>query len=251
MVFWTKLKTTLARAWVDRSLRLRIADPEKISFYIKDESLEIKKLSVQNISSGGIGLLLADFPNAGLGRNIEAELRIMSSLQSNNTQKFATFKVHATIVHVNESTVGLSFSQVNPEFELALDQYFKAELLGTKLNLVDKKYLRPENNIIPLWLTDGRDNEIYILADKSGIISFHLCFLGHYVEGDKESAIRVGQIAATMSEDSIKKYKASDVIEMTPRAQQSSLRLARDFVTNAKAVPPEILKELLSKLTNG
>ncbi len=250
MAFWTKLKTTLARAWVDRSLRLKIADPEKISFYIKDESLEIKKLNVQNISCGGIGLLMSDFPNAGLGRIIEAELKIISSIQSNNSQKYATFKVRATIVHVSETTVGLSFSQVSPEFENALDQYFKVELLGTKLNLVDKKFLRPENNIYPIWLTDGRDNEIYILADKDEIISFHLCFLGHYIEGDKNTSVRVGQIAEPMSEDTFKKYKSTDVIEMTPRAQQSSLRLARDFVTNAKGVSPDILQALLSRLTN-
>ena len=248
MAFWAKIQSTLARAWVERDNRLRVADPEKITFHIKDESLEIKKLRVQNISTGGVGLLPSEFPNAGLGRNIEAEIRI-SGGSHGDSQKSSTFKINATIVHVAESTIGLRFTQVSSAFEAALDQYFKAELIGTQLKIVDKRYLKAEGDILPLWLTDGRDNEIYILADNAVILGFHLCFMGHYIEGDKTGGVRVGQMTATTHEDTIRGYSESEVIEMTPRVQQISLRLARDFVSNAKGVPPELMKALISRLT--
>ncbi len=248
MSFWAKIQTTLARAWVERDNRLRVADHEKITFHIKDESLEIKKLRVQNISTGGVGLFPSEFPNAGLGRNIEAEIRISGGSHTNDVQRTATFKIHATIVHVGESTIGLRFTQVHHEFEAALDQYFKVELLASKLTLVDKRYLKAENDIIPLWLTDGRENEVYILADKTNILGFHLCFLGHYIEDDKAGGIRVGQITAPTPENTAPGYSSSEVIEMTPRAQQLSLRLARDFVSNVKGIPPDLMRVLLSKL---
>ncbi len=251
MAFWAKIQSTLARAWVERDNRLRIADPEKIFFHIKDESLEIKKLHVQNISTGGIGLLPSEFPNAGLGRSIEAELRIESNSSADESPKSSTFKVNAIIVHVGVATIGLRFSQVSSALEVALEQYFKAELLGTQLKVVDKKYLKAENDIIPLWLTDGRENEVYILADNAVILGFHLCFLGHYIEGDKTGAVRVGQITAPTNEDTNKGYTESEVIEMTPRVQQISLRLARDFVSNAKGIPPPLMKALLSRLTTN
>lgn len=244
MAFWAKLKATMTRAWVERS-RLKIADEEKISFYIKDETRKIQKLKVQNISLGGIGLNRADFPNADLSRNIEAELRIESDKVSENVSSTASFKVLATIVHISETTVGLRFNMITPEFEMALEQYFKAELLGAKLNLVDKKYLKPENNILPIWLTDGRNNEIYILADKSGILNFHLNFMGHYVEGEKDKRVRVGHIIQT---EKSQINKGSDLISMDPQVHKSSLSLARDFVSNARGIETPIQNELLKML---
>ncbi len=247
MAFWAKLKSTLSRAWVDRT-RLKVADHEKIFFFIKDEGLEIKKLTVQNISVGGIGLLASEFPNADLSRNIEAEMRIVSHARIENIPQSSTFKISATVVHITATTLGLRFSTVSPELEFALEQYFKAELLGTRLNLVDKKFLKAENDILPIWLTDGRANEIYILADKSGIINFHLGFLGHYIEGEKGKKLRVGQITESSDSERMNRYKGSELIDMNPQAEETSIRLARDFVTNAHGIEPLILEELLSML---
>jgi hypothetical protein len=247
MAFWAKLKSTISGAWVDRT-RLKIADHDKISFFIKDEAREIQKLNVQNISVGGIGLLREDFPNADLSRNIEAELRIVSTSKNDHTPNSSTFKIRATIVHISEKTVGLRFDMVTPEFEIALEQYFKAELLGSRLNMVDKKYLKAENNIFPTWLTDGRANEIYILADKSDVLSFHLAFLGHYIEGEKNKKLQVGQIADSSDSGKMNRYKESDIIAMAPKAQETSLRLARDFVLNAKGIEPVLIEQILSML---
>ena len=248
MAFWTKLKSTLSRAWVERT-RLKVADHDKIFFFIKDEGREIKKLTVQNISVGGIGLLASEFPNADLSRNIEAEMRIISHSRNENIPQSSTFKISATVVHMTATTVGLRFNMVSPELDFALEQYFKAELLGTRLNLVDKKYLKAENDILPIWLTDGRANEIYILADSSGIINFHLGFLGHYIEGEKGKKLRVGQITESNDSERMNKYKGSDLIDMSPKAEETSVRLARDFVLNANGIEPAVREELLSLLT--
>lgn len=232
---------------MDRT-RLKVEDHEKIAFVIKDEGLQIQKLSVQNISVGGIGLLVSHFPNADLSRNIEAELRITSQTRAENIPLSSTFKISATVVHITATTVGLRFNTVSPELEFALEQYFKAELLGTRLNVVDKKFLKTENDILPIWLTDGRANEIYILADKTGILNFHLGFLGHYIEGEKGKKLRVGQITQSTNGERSNKYKGSELIDMTPKAELTSVRLARDFVANAKGIEASLLEELLGML---
>ncbi len=247
MALWAKLKSSLSRAWVDRT-RLKIADEDKVLFFIKDEGLQIQKLKVQNISIGGIGLLASDFPNAELSRNIEGELRIVSNNKPDNVSPSSTFKILASIVHKTETTVGLRFNSITPELEFALEQYFKVELLGSRLSLVDKKFLKTENDILPIWLTDGRSNEIYILAEKNGAISFHLSFLGHYVEGAKDKKIRVGQITNKVDSEDLNRYKASDLIEMSPKAEETSLRLARDFVSNARGIDAGIMAQVLLAL---
>ncbi|WP_448980043.1 hypothetical protein, partial [Klebsiella pneumoniae] len=94
-------------------------------------------------------------------RNIEAELRIVSTIKNDHVPQASTFKLSATVVHITATTVGLRFNTISPDLQFALEQYFKAELLGSRLNLVDKKFLKAENGILPTWLTDGRANEIY------------------------------------------------------------------------------------------
>ena len=235
MSWWQKLQGKKSRLAVEREARLRVIDQNKVSFLIKPN----QNVEIQNISSGGIAIPRTTLFNAEVGQIISGELNFL---------KRQSFNLQAKVAHLSSSTIGMSFNEQTAELAIALNQFFRAEMVGARLRLVDKKYLKVPQNGEPLWLTDGQENELYVVFDQSGILSFHMTFLGHYVEGGPDKKLVVGQVAKG-SEDRKQNMQAeSELITFNDSARASTLQLAREYVMNAAGIPAARLEQLLKLL---
>jgi hypothetical protein len=237
MGFWKKIQDRLERLPTEREPRLRVHDQDKISFFIEGRE---NKLKIENISSGGIAIPRAEISTAQLDQTILGEILV-------SEEKHA-FPVEAKVVHLSSHTIGMSFDLKTKELAGALSQYFRAEMLGARLRLVDKKYLKTPQNGEPLWLTDGHENELYVVFNEAGILSFHMSFLGHYVEGSLNKRTLVGQLAAKTQDRKQNMQSESDLIIFNDDAREETLMLAREYVMNAAGIPAVRLEQLLKFL---
>ncbi len=234
MGFWKKIQDRLERLPVEREPRLRVLDQNKISFFIEGRE---NKLKIENISSGGIAIPRAEISTAQIDQSILGQLSIAEEKES--------FAVEAKVVHLSTNIIGMSFKLQTRELTKALSQYFRAEMLGARLRLVDKKFLKTPQNGEPLWLTDGHDNELYVVFNQDGILNFNMSFLGHYIEGALNKRTLVGQLAAKTQDRKQNMQSESDLIVFNDDAREETLKLAREYVMNAAGIPAVTLEQLL------
>ena len=123
------------------------------------------------------------------------------------------------------------------------------EICGLQLKKIDPKFLKQVPNGQIVWFTDGNANEVYFLMDKNGVQEFHLTFLGNYVEGGRNKALRAGYV---VEEFDVKQttHKGSDLLEMGPGIENEVLFLGIQLVENTEQMPKE-QRELLVKLLRG
>jgi hypothetical protein len=236
MGIWKKIQDRLERLPVEREARLRVLDQDKISFFIEGRE---NRLKIENISSGGIAIPRSEISTAQIDQIISGQILISDE---------EAFALEAKVVHLSTYIIGMSFRLETRELSKNLAQYFRAEMIGARLRLVDKKYLQTPQNGEPMWLTDGHDNELYVVFNKEGILNFHMSFLGHYIEGSMGKRTLVGQLAAKTQDRKQNMQSESDLIIFNDDAREETLKLAREYVMNAAGIPAGRLEQLLKFL---
>lgn len=196
-----------------------------------------KHLKLGNISEGGFSLL----EPGGLynvGETIPGALEIETS----------RFELQAKVRHLDQKMAGLEFVKPSPDLVGAIENYLRLEFLALKLRSVDPEVLQKDPRGQVFWLTDGRQNEIYAVVGRRGLIEFHLSFLGHHVSANQDSPVRIGSMSESVSDSP--GHKGSILIVETTVSTNDVLRLALVFVSNASDIPDRVRGLLIARLSS-
>lgn len=213
----------------------------RIQFFLTDPLLESRSaLAVSNISTSGIALIRDDGSHGSIqpGSTIRGEVEINSQL----------FPTQIEVRHLTNRVIGGHFLMPKQGLDEAIRSYFASELIGLCLNLVDSSILKKEESGTSYWLTDGRQNEVYIHWDKGLIQHFHLTYLGNYIEGSSQKPLRYGYVA---DETGRKAYKASTLIRLSSEIPEGIRESASKLVLNLRGLPGDVQKELVNSILDS
>lgn len=127
----------------------------------------------------------------------------------------------------------------------AIEQYFKVEICSLRLNRVSDVYLQRDPAGQVVWFTDGNQNEIYYVWGQSGIVKFHLSFLGNYIEGSPGSPLRWGYV---VEDAAIHKHKRSSLLQLKEEASDEVLQYGKLLIENVKELPNDHAQRLTALL---
>lgn len=189
-----------------------------------------------NISTGGMGVIHAGDPRW-------KETDSCSGLVIIDKDEFG---IQARICHVSEIVAGCEFVGENTKLKRAIEKYLRVEILALNLRQVADAYLKQDPLGDTTWFTDGQ-NEIYVVTGAKGgdIISFHMTFLGHYVEGGGNGGVRIGNVKESNKPMG---HKGSALLDFSRDSGGEILGLAVTFVQNIERMPAEMRERLLEKL---
>lgn len=218
-----------------RASRVSLGPLHRVSFRPVDSK---EKLLLGNISQGGM-LLLQPGERAESGKPLGGELTIDHD----------TFQIEGRFRHTTPTRAGVEFVKPSPELVSAIERYLRLEFLAMKLRRVDDMYLKPDPRGKIVWMTDGKQNEIYAVVGNRGLLDFHLTFLGHHIHATHDSAIHVGSIDE--GETTNPGHKGSSFIVQETVAPKEILRLALVFASNATDIPDDVRVPLIARLSEG
>lgn len=194
-------------------------------------------IPVGNISTQGMGLLRAQAKAPALGQRIEGELEVNDS----------SFKVASEVRHLGDAIVGCQFVGAYDPLSRAIEEYFRVEICALQLYPVDEAYLKHDPAGQVRWFTDGKQNEVYFVADGDGILTFHVSFLGNYIEGGRGKVLRCGHVIEDLPST---KHKGSSLLDLSPQISEEVLRLSHQLIDSLESLPAAeagLLKALLKK----
>lgn len=220
-----------------RNSRVSLGPLHRVSFRPVQSN---EKLLLGNISQGGM-LLLEPGSSAEAGKVVQGDLTIDSD----------TFPIDARFRHSSPMRAGVEFVKPGPDLVSAIERYLRLEFMAMKLRRVDDMYLKPDPRGKVVWMTDGKQNEIFAVVGHRGLVSFHLTFLGHHIHADHDSGIQIGAVdAGDWAENTNPGHKGSDFIIQDTNASKDVLRLALVFASNATDIPDEVRAPLISRLSS-
>lgn len=225
-----------------RRPRVRITALHRILFQWAKSGSE-QPTALGNISTQGMGLLRADAPDAARGEWVEGRLIVSND----------EFRVSGEVRHLSDSIVGCRFNGSFDELSLAIERYFRIEICALRLKQVDEAYLKKDPAGRVSWFTDGRQNEVYFVTDDSGIRSFHVSFLGNYIEGGRGKLLRCGHIIED-APDQATKHKGSALLDLSPETSDEVLKMSHLLIANLEKIPADqakLLKEFLIAKPRG
>jgi hypothetical protein len=224
------------RALVLRPPRVRVTTLHHILFHrLKDRSRN--PISLGNISVKGMGLIRAGAPDARSGMRIKGELEINAT----------GFVIDSEVRHESGSVLGCQFLGEFDALSQAVENYFRIEICALRLNRVDEAYLKSDPAGQVSWFTDGRQNEVYFVTDANGILSFHVSFLGNYIEGGRTVPLRCGHV---VEDTEIRGHKGSTLSALDQSVSADILALGHMLIDNLEKIPDDqakLLKTLLKK----
>lgn len=238
-----------------RAPRVQLQPLHRISFHDQGSG---QKLDLSNISEGGMAVLHKGDPRfqkdgvvSGVLRidkdefAIEAQIRhlnmVLAGCEFRNTKGAANLESKT----VSGLASNISSGFAGTRLKRTIENYLRVEILALNLRPVDPAYLKPDPRGATHWLTDGRQNEVYCVIDASGIVAFHLNFLGHYIEGARGTGVRGGVVLENVSGER-PGHKASALLDMSRGLSSETLALAKSFVHNVVRSRPE-MRNLLEK----
>ncbi|MES2965914.1 MAG: PilZ domain-containing protein, partial [Bdellovibrionota bacterium] len=220
-------------SWLKKVFGSIAGEPEKRSFPARHSRVSLgplhrvsfapltsdEKLQLGNISQGGM-LLIDPGPIASAGANLVGQLTI----------EHDTFPIEGRFRHTSDTRAGVEFVKPGKELVSAIERYLRLEFLAMKLRRVDDMYLKPDPRGRVVWLTDGKQNEIYAVVGGRGLVSFHLTFVGHHIHATHDSGILVGAVdEGDSAENTNPGHKGSAFIVQETVAPKEVLRLALVF----------------------
>lgn len=217
----------------DRSPRVRLTPLHRVSFFPSSEKTDIPIL-LSNISVTGMGLLAADAPEYKVGQEIAGSLHI------NNEN----FEIGARVRHVSQRVYGCEYIAHDSLLQQAIEQYFRVEILALNLTSVDESFLKPDPHGKVSWFTDGRQNEVYCVSDRDGLLNFHMTFLGNYIEGERGKPLRAGFTREDDESSDDPGHKQAALLEFSDIDTPTILDLASMLIRNVEKMPPDLQKEL-------
>jgi hypothetical protein len=119
-----------------------------------------------------------------------------------------------------------------------------------RLNKVDPAYLKPDPRGQVVWFTDGRHNEVYAVVDASGILDFHLTFLGNYVAGGRSKPVVCGYVKEDNEKDA-PGHKSSALIDSSGAPTSEMLALASVLIQNVDKMPLDLKNEFKKALAQA
>jgi hypothetical protein len=143
-----------------------------------------KPVYLSSISTLGMGLLKRDTSHPKIGDELVGQLEIDKD----------KFEVKSEVRHVSANIIGCQFQEPPSPLVHAIENYFKLEITGLELKAVTESVLKGDPRGQVKWFTDGKENEIYFVVDRKGILDFHLTFLGNYIEGGRNLTLRAGLV---------------------------------------------------------
>jgi hypothetical protein len=239
MTFLKKIFGKKKRQFVVREPRVTLNENHRISFIVLSPSERSIKLA--NISSNGLGAYRSDFgpiANVKEGDEIKGRLHVDQEV----------FDVTARIRHVTAQMIGCMLASNGPDLKRAIENYLRLEILGLRLNQVDEAYLKPDPDGQVTWYTDGRHNEVYCVRDSTGIVKFHLTFIGNYIEGGRGRPIVCGYVKDGAANEP--GHKGSSLVEESSVPAPEMLNLARSLVQNIEKMPADLKVEIQAVLAN-
>lgn len=232
MSFLKRLFSGNKPAQVPRAPRIKVGVLHRVAFR-PTPGREGSPLLLSNISTRGMGLLRR-------GDTISVGQKLKGNLEINKE----SFDLEAEVKHQTAMTLGCEFQGSFDAVSRAVEEYFKLEICALKLNKVDEAYLKRDPAGQVTWFTDGKQNEVYLVSDSNGVASFHLSFLGNYVEGGRGKVLRAGHIV----EDDRMNYRGSDMLELTADVSDQILAHGRTLVANVGGLSDESVQQLQSFL---
>lgn len=223
------------RDFIPRPPRVRIKPLHRVTF-LRFRDAGRDEISLGNISTKGMGLLRREIENAPIGAPMRGELAINDG----------SFLLESEVRHQSEHLIGCQFVGANEPLVKAIEHYFRIEILGMRLNQVDQAFLKQDPMGRVSWYTDGKQNEIYFVFDADGVHSFHVSFLGNYIEGGREKALRCGHIVEDTSFNQ-NKHKGSALLDLSQPISDEVLSLGSLLIENVE-MPNEHIDALKALL---
>lgn len=224
---------------ISREPRIALSEHHRIMFTSAKPVFD-KAVRLANISSKGLAIVRADAPRLTVGDELEGRLRIEA----------VDFEIAASVRHLTERIVGCAILADNPELRRAIESYLRVEILGMKLSKVDPAYLKPDPRGQVVWFTDGRHNEVYAVVDASGILDFHLTFLGNYVAGGRLKPLVCGYVKEDNEKD-VPGHKSSALIDSSGAPTNDMLALASVLIQNVDKMPVDLQDEFKKALVQA
>ena len=232
-MFGSKEETAPERKEVRRPPRVSLTPLHRISF----ETPKDGTIQLANISIGGMGLICAGGSPWAVNSQIEGTLKIDGQ----------DHKVKVVVKHAAQTFTGVQFEGTIGLLKKAIENYLRVEILALSLTKVDDAYLKPDPRGQAVWLTDGRQNEIYAVSDGSGLVAWHLNFFGNYLEGERGKKLRAGSVQEH-EEKNDHGHKGSAMVEISKSVPEEIASVARTFVQNAEKLPAPVREAILKQM---
>lgn len=221
--------------------RVKINQLHKIAFH-KIENPE-KPVYLSSISTLGMGLMKRDTSAPKIGDDISGYLEIEKN----------KFDLKCEVRHVSANIIGCQFEAPSSPLVHAIENYFRLEITGLELKPVTEAVLKEDPRGQVRWFTDGKENEIYFVVDRKGILDFHLTFLGNYIEGGRNLTLKAGLVGDDfeVTDPSFRAdHKKAQLLHLQ-KPDRRILTMASSLLMNTQALPQEFQAELLGLLKQG
>jgi PilZ domain len=217
-----------------RAPRVSVTPLHRLQFKSQDA-----KCGLGNLSTTGMAVFRDVGPNWTdgwhLGDTVHGVLRVDQN----------EFSVSAVIRHISSTIAGFEF--ISPPLTVirAIEAYLRIEILALSLRRVDPAYMKKDPRGDTHWFTDGRQNELFIIADAKGVIAFHMTFMGNYIEGGRDRALKGGIV--NEQEDG-QLHKGSALVDVSRKLPAEMAAIAVTYVQHVDALPLSLREDLAAKL---
>lgn len=219
-----------------RPPRVRLTEKHQVKFIHSSG----RELPLANVSIKGMAVCREQNDGYAAGNNILGKMLVDND----------SFNVDAKIRFVSNAVAGCEFMGETIGLRQAIERYFRVEILGLNLRPVDKAFLKPDPAGEVSWFTDGRQNEVYCVTDDDGIVSFHISFLGNYIEGGRTKPLCSGYINEDASTAG-PSHKGSALLAVTDGLSTEMEQLACALVDHVEKMPSDLKEALRALMGRG
>lgn len=213
-----------------RAPRVSVTPLHRLAFKSQDV-----KCGLGNISTTGMAVFRDANDGWHIGDLVHGVLRIDK----------AEFSVSATIRHISPRVAGFEFKEPSLTVVRAIEGYLRVEILALSLRRVDPAYMKKDPRGETHWFTDGRQNELFYVADARGVVSFHMTFMGNYIEGGRDRALKGGVVNESEDEQM---HKGAALVDVSRKLSPEMSAIAITYVQHIEALPANLRTEIATKL---
>lgn len=138
--------------------------------------------------------------------------------------------VQTKIVRATSSIIGCSFVGDTTLLAQALEEYFSVELSAVHLSEVNPEILKTELDGRGRLFRSKQNCELYLVERDAQLIRFQMSFLGNYLEGSYDEALKFGHVHGDEREKP--KYEGSSLVRYVSDIPSEILTAAEKFVSN-------------------
>lgn len=236
-----------ASASARRAPRVALTPLHRIVFMPMEDKLPHGGAKVANISTTGMAILRGVTGKMETGDHLDLNWVLDGTCKGIVVIDKEVFDVVLHVRHLSPIIAGCEFQETeNMVLKRAIEAYLRVEILALTLRKVNEAYIKPDPRGKSYWFTDGRQNELFVVVDNEGVLSYHMSFLGHYVEGGRDQSPRVGGL----NDQGVTPFgqKGATLIEVSRKPSGNILNLALTFVRNVNQLPQKIREDIARNL---